>query len=61
MEENKNTNIIQFFLSVLFILLIGTFGYYFIEDGWSMTVITITTVGYGETIELSLYGRYSQS
>ena len=45
------------------ILLIGTVGYYFIEDGWTvadafyMTVITITTVGFGETHDLSLHGR----
>ena len=63
MEQNKNTKIIQIFIAVLLILSLGTFGYYFIEDGWSlfesfyMTVITITTVGYGETRELSLYGR----
>ena len=46
------------------ILGIGTFGYYFIETGWSisdafyMTVITITTVGYQEVHPLSTAGRY---
>jgi voltage-gated potassium channel len=44
------------------ILLAGTFGYHFIE-GWSifdalyMTVITLATVGYGETHPLSMSGR----
>jgi len=47
----------------LFVLLFGTFGYYFIEDGWSfvdafyMTIITITTVGFGEIHPLSSNGR----
>lgn len=41
----------------------GTLGYYFIEDDYSlfdalyMTVITLTTVGYGETRPLSDAGR----
>ncbi|MBI3788760.1 MAG: potassium channel family protein, partial [Ignavibacteriales bacterium] len=44
------------------ILLIGVFGYHIIE-GWSlfdalyMTVITLATVGYGETHPLSMSGR----
>lgn len=44
------------------ILLIGVFGYHVIE-GWSlfdalyMTVITLATVGYGETHPLSISGR----
>ena len=44
------------------ILLAGAFGYHFIE-GWSffdafyMTVITLATVGYGETHSLSTTGR----
>src|SRR4051794_26193102 len=44
------------------IMLLGTFGYVVIE-GWSvldalyMTVITITTVGYGETRPLDSNGR----
>ncbi|MHC4886880.1 MAG: ion channel, partial [Planctomycetota bacterium] len=45
------------------IILIGTLGYFFIEEGWSlldalyMTIITITTVGYGEIHNLSPPGR----
>lgn len=41
----------------------GTIGYYLIEDNWSvldsfyMTIITITTVGFGETHNLSSLGR----
>ncbi|NBO93064.1 MAG: potassium channel protein [Planctomycetia bacterium] len=47
----------------LVLILFGTLGYYFIEDDYSlfdalyMTVITITTVGYGETHPLTTYGR----
>ncbi len=43
--------------------MIGTLGYYFLEDGWSlldafyMVIISITTVGYGEIHELSPAGR----
>lgn len=49
-------------LIIITILLGGTLGYRFIE-GWSlfdslyMTVITITTVGYGEIYQLSREGR----
>ncbi|MFT5301324.1 MAG: voltage-gated potassium channel [Mariniblastus sp.] len=44
------------------ILIVGTFGYMMIEgwnteDGFYMTVITLATVGYGETQELSGGGR----
>jgi voltage-gated potassium channel len=47
----------------LALLVIGTMGYYFIEDDYSlfdalyMTVITLTTVGYGEVRPLSPWGR----
>jgi len=48
--------------SVLFCLIVGTLGYRFIEgwplfDGFYMTVITLATVGYGETHPLSNAGR----
>ncbi len=45
------------------LIVIGTLGYYFIEDEYSlfdalyMTVITLTTVGYGEVKPLSPAGR----
>ena len=48
------------FISLLFIL--GTIGYYFLED-WDfldalyMTVITLSTTGYSEVKDLSLVGR----
>jgi voltage-gated potassium channel len=47
---------------LLVILIIGTLGYHFVE-GWTlfdslyMSVITLATVGYGETHPLSWYGR----
>lgn len=45
------------------VLAVGTVGFKLIEgNGWFesfyMTLITLTTIGYGETIELSPYGRY---
>lgn len=60
MESAKNF-IVAFFLSII-ILTIGTFGYMLLE-GWDfldavyMTVITLTTVGYGEVHEVSRMGR----
>ena len=54
--------ILSFIVSVV-LLLFGTCGYMLIEgasfdDGLYMTLITVTTVGYGETIHLSDPGRY---
>lgn len=55
-------NIFKLVFAIIAIIFIGTIGFYLIE-GWSifdslyMTVITITTVGYGEVHELSTYGR----
>src|SRR3954467_2179339 len=46
------------------LLIVGTLGYYFIEpeytlfDALYMTVITLTTVGYGEVHKLSTAGRW---
>ncbi len=50
-------------MSLVAVLLMGTFGYTYLEgvqpfDAFYMTVITITTVGFGETIELSHAGRW---
>ncbi len=50
-------------LIILLVFAIGTFGYYFIEGNWTllqafyMTIITITTVGYGEVKPLSSAGE----
>lgn len=53
---------IRAFGLVVTVFLFGTLGYYFLGDGEIslfrcayMTVITLTTVGYGEMIDLSLY------
>ena len=59
---NAARNALQIVYLLLFILVIGTLGYHFIE-GWSlfdslnMSVITLATVGYGETHPLTTYGR----
>ena len=59
---NTARNALQIISLLLLILLAGTLGYHFIE-GWSlfdalyMTVITLATVGYGETHPLSTAGR----
>ncbi|MCB1192619.1 MAG: potassium channel protein [Leptospiraceae bacterium] len=51
-------------LFLLLLLCMGTFGYKFLERDWSffdavyMTIISITTVGYGEVHPLSEPGRY---
>ncbi len=58
----KHESILKLILPVVFVIIIGTFGYITIED-WTfvdslyMTVITLTTVGFGEIHELSSSGR----
>ncbi len=55
--------IIKAFGMLIFILILGTSGYLYIEDNWTlldalyMTVITITTVGFKEIHELSPEGK----
>ena len=49
-------------LLLTLILIVGAFGYMVLEDstfidGLYMTLITISTVGYGEVVHLSPYGR----
>ncbi len=62
MASHGSRNIIRALIMLGLVLLIGTFGYVFIE-GWQildaiyMTVITITTVGYGEVRTVSPAGR----
>ncbi len=49
--------------TLIAIILTGTFGYYFLEDGFSlfdsfyMTIITISTTGFKEVRDLSFSGR----
>ncbi len=59
---NTARNALQIVYMLLLILIAGTLGYHFIErwslfDSLYMTVITLATVGYGETHPLSTYGR----
>lgn len=55
-------NALQIVYLLLLILIAGTLGYHYIE-GWTlfdslyMSVITLATVGYGETHPLTSYGR----
>lgn len=55
--------VIQMLLMIVAILLFGTIGYQAVEPGYSffdslyMTVITVTTIGYGEIKQLSTEGR----
>ncbi len=54
---------IQLLIAFFMVLLSGTAGYLIFEKGWSvldalyMTVITITTIGFGEIHDLSPAGR----
>ncbi|WP_419779631.1 bacteriohemerythrin [Maridesulfovibrio sp.] len=62
MSSNLRQNI-QLIVAFFMVLLGGTAGYLYFEKGWSvldalyMTVITITTIGYGEIHDLSPAGR----
>ncbi|MBI4655180.1 MAG: NAD-binding protein [Elusimicrobia bacterium] len=61
MSEIKN-KLIGLFLAIIIVLSVGTLGYSVIEkwdafDSLYMTVITLATVGYGETHPLSGTGR----
>jgi len=55
-------NILRVIGLLILVILAGTFGYYLLEDltlfeALYMTVMTITTTGYGEIKEMSVYGR----
>lgn len=61
--RSKLLSKLSYFLGlILLIIAVGTSGYIFIE-GWSfinsfyMTIITISTVGFSEVAELSVYGK----
>ncbi len=61
--KKQNILVIKLALLVALIMVTGTVGYTIIEDGWSlfdgfyMTLITLTTIGYGEVHSLSPAGR----
>jgi len=59
---NRSTNLIKAVLFSAFLIALGTAGYMVIEnwpmlDSLYMTVITLSTVGFGETRQLSEVGR----
>lgn len=62
-DNNFKHKLIIPFLSIISLSILGTFGYYYLEDGWSlldafyMVVISVTTVGFGEVHTLSPHGR----
>ncbi len=63
MEMESKWRSVQILLAVVFVIMAGTVGYMSLEDGWTfldalyMTVITITTIGYGEIHSLTPAGR----
>ncbi len=63
MKEQRYWPFIKLSIGFLLVLVIGTIGYHAIEDDWSllesfyMTIITITTVGFGEVKALSGRGQ----
>ena len=66
MSEVIRVRLITTVSMLLGLLFFGSLGYMFLEgwrfaDGFFMTVITLSTVGYGETHELSTVGRWFTS
>ena len=65
-EELPLRRLLNIMYWVMTLVMLGTIGYHLVE-GWSladsffMTVITISTVGYGETNTLSEHGRWFTS
>ena len=62
MFKSVNRQIVHSMLFIIFVIGGGTIGYTYLEnysltDGFYMTIITITTVGYGEIKPLSTSGR----
>lgn len=62
LEKGMNSNLILAALLLVVLVVAGTSGYVFLEgysfaDGLYMTIITITTVGFGEVKPLSSLGR----
>lgn len=61
-QESDPTTALFFLVLILLVILSGVFGYSYIE-GWSyfdslyMTIITLATIGYGETHPLTHEGR----
>jgi len=62
-QEKRYWPFIKLFIGFLIVLIVGTVGYHLIENSWSfldsfyMTLITITSVGFGEVKPLSPSGR----
>ena len=63
MKKARGFSKVYYFVSLLILVMIGgTVGYIMIEgyepvDAFYMTIITISTVGFREVVELSLYGK----
>ncbi len=62
MDPIIKKRLFQASLAILFIFAFGTFGYYYITDGaynlftcFYMTVLTVTTIGFDEVIDLKNY------
>ena len=62
MDKDIRESVIRIFLLLIGVIIFGTIAYHVIErknwfDCLYMTIITITTTGYGEIWEMSFYGR----